>query len=188
MKGSVRLGGVPYYTQYKGQPAQNHDCGPASVAMVLKDFGRGPGGSKQGLIQVRKHTGNTSGGDTGFTDLENALSYYGSSYYEISQNNTPAPDFQMMEMAVAIEQGQPVIGLINAFDFGRSYNGHWLVVTGFSSDGTNNYVFLNDPDNQKPRPGYPNWIKGGAISVLLSTFKQAEFDAAGGPYGIVVTS
>lgn len=187
--GTVQLG-APYYNQYEGQYAQNYDCGPASVAMTLSYYGRGPGGSGTALTQIRKAaTGKDTRTNTNATQLETALSHYGSSYSTISRSQQPAPTIQMNDIAAAIEQGQPVIGLIDAFDFGRSYNGHWLVVVGFYNDGTNTYVILNDPDNQKPRSGYPNWIRGGAdIHVLLSTFTQAEYDAGGGPYGIVVTS
>jgi len=177
---------VPYYSQYQGQPGENYDCGPASVAMVLSYYGEGPGGGASGLTAVRNATGNTSGGDTGFSDLENALSYYGSSYSEIPDSLSPAPAAQVQAMEQATASGQPVIALISAYDFGRSYYGHWIVVTGFSSDGQT--VYLNDPDNQNPRSGYPNWIVGGQITVSLSTFQQALYDAPTGPYGIVVTS
>jgi hypothetical protein len=183
---------VPYDTQYKGQYAQNFDCGPASVAMALSYYGRGPGGSGTALTQIRKAaTGKDTRTDTNATQLEKALSHYGSSWTEIPRTipNLPNPDAQLTDMAAAIEQEQPVIGFIDAFDFHRSYNGHWLVVVGFRNDGTNTYVILNDPDNQAKRKGYPNWIVGGPdISVLLSTFSQAEYDAQSGPYGIVVTS
>lgn len=177
---------VSYYSQYQGQPTENYDCGPASVAMVLSYYGEGPGGDASGLTAVRNATGNTSGGDTGFLDLENALSYYGSSYFEISDSLSPAPSAQIQAMEQAAASGQLVIALISAYDFGRSYYGHWVVVTGFSSDGQT--VYLNDPDNQNPQPGYPNWIVGGQIAVSLSTFQQAAYDAPTGPYGIVVTS
>ncbi len=177
---------VPYYRQYQWQSTENYDCGPASVAMVLSYYAKGPGGSASGLTAVRNATDNTSGRDTGFSDLEIALSYYGSSYFELPNTLSPTPNAQIQAMEQATASGQPVITLISAYDLGRSYYGHWVVITGFSSDGQT--VYLNDPDNQNRHRGYPNWIVGGQIAVSLSTFRQAVYDAPTGPYGIVVTS
>ncbi|GAC1300911.1 MAG: hypothetical protein NVSMB27_41280 [Ktedonobacteraceae bacterium] len=179
---------VPYLRQYQGQSTQNYDCGPASVAMVLEYYNVQPTNSSNSnlMTQVRNSTDNTSGGDTGFTDLERALSHYGLSYNEISNSLSPQPGAQMQAMQQAITAyGEPVIALIHGADLGRGsrYSDHWVVVTGFSSDGQ--AVYLNDPDNQPMR--WSGWIQGGQIAVPLSTFQQAARDAAPGPYGIIVS-
>jgi hypothetical protein len=160
--------------------------------MVLTFYKRGPSGTPQQKIgAIRKviedkfQDGNKVDGTIG-RELEYALGYYGSSYSEISQYipNLPNPDAQLTDMAAAIKQGQPIIVFLNAKDLGRKYIGHWLVVTGFSSDGTNNNVLVNDPDS--------DFLGGKPSSISLSTFQQAVLDGRthepNNIAGIIVTS
>jgi len=177
---------VPYITQYQGLTSSNCDCGPASVAMILRHFGKGSGLTNSQLVaQVRARTGTSGCVNTGFGHLEAALdSYGGLTRSRISGNLTPEPDAQMQAMKDATNQGKPVIALVNGPSLGRSanYGDHWVVVKGFSSDGL--YVYLNDPDNQPPR--WTGWIQGGPITLAYSTFRTAAYNAAAGPYGIIV--
>lgn len=184
---------VPYLSQYFGQPDQNCDCGPASVGMAVQYYGHRPGNLSDAsyLIQVRNATGNTNActspnfpADTDFPELESALAYYGISYSEIPSSLTPQPTAQIQAMEQATSAGQPVIALVSGADLGRgsNYGAHWLVVTGFSSDGQT--VYINDPDNQSAK--LPGWIVGGQIALSVSTFSQAAYDAPAGPYGIIV--
>lgn len=115
--------------------------------------------------------------------------FYASNFDQVSpEGQSPAP--QESYFAWDIANNQPPIVLINASYFGRSYNGHWVVVVGFSSDGTTTKVILNDPDDQQKRKIYPNWIVGGSqISISLSVFGNAlkyapsDYNIAGvGPY------
>jgi hypothetical protein len=178
---------VPYFDQYQRQSTENFDCGPTSVAMILEYFYAVPSGMSNGdlITKVRNATGNTGGADTGFADLENAISAYGLPYSEISNSLAPQPAAQMQAMQQATDNGQPVIALIHGADLGRGqqYGDHWVVVTGFSSDGQT--VYLNDPDDQAPR--WSGWIQGGQIKLPLSIFQQAAYDAPYGPYGIIVS-
>src|SRR5205807_6436312 len=118
-------------------------------------------------------------GDTDGNELVYALTHHkdgtsnGVATYKIAQSipSGTTPYIQESDIAAAIANNDPVVEFINAKAFGRSYAGHWLVVSGLTSDGTSTWVIFNDPDNQAARSGYPNWIVGGAyIAVALSTF------------------
>jgi hypothetical protein len=89
---------------------------------------------------------------------------------------------QVMEQRIA--QGQPVIAFLDGTVLDRPYDGHWVVVTGFSFDGKDYYVHVNDPDSNASGgyPGHPSVLK-------LSQFQQAARSGtlkAWQPYGIVV--
>ncbi|GCE28328.1 hypothetical protein KDA_38120 [Dictyobacter alpinus] len=170
---------VPYYSQYQRQLTQNNDCGPAAVAMVEAAFHKGP---HTNIAAVRSVIGGS--GDTGFADLERAISYYKSSYTEITNAKSPQPAAQILQIQNATKSGHPVIALINAYDFGRNYDGHWIVITGYNP--TRNIFYINDPDDQTAKSS--NWIVGGPIQVAYNTVSQALYDAPTGSYGIIVNN
>ncbi len=177
---------IPYISQYTGATTQNNDCGPASVAMVLDAYGKRPAGrsNRQFVEDLRRITGVS--GNTNFVHLERAIAAYGLSSERISNQIAPQPDAQMQIMRNAIAQGRPVIALVNGPSLGRGdrYGDHWVVVRGFSDDGQ--WVYLNDPDDQAPR--WSSWIRGGAITLAYSAFRTAAYNAAPGPYGLIVGS
>lgn len=181
---------IGYISQYQGLTSSNYDCGPADVAMVLTYRNLRPGGlsDSQFVAQVRSHTGvgsDTQG--TTFPQLEASLSYYGATWSEVPASLTPQPSAQVQAIKNAVAAGKPVIALVHGADLGRGtplYGDHWIVIRGFTSDG--NTVYVNDPDNQPARSGYPNWIVGGQITLPTSTLSTALYDAAPGPYAIVV--
>ena len=181
---------VPFISQYQGLGSSYCDCGPTSVAMILRYKGILFGFSNAQLVgDVRTYTG-TPGGtgacyDTGFGQLETAIAHYGLSYSEISNAAAPQPASQVQAMQNAVAAGHPVIALVHGADLGRgsAYGEHWVVVTGFSADGQT--VYLNDPDNQGAR--WAGWIVGGQITLSRATFSQAAYDTpAGLPYAIIV--
>ena len=177
---------IPFLSQYQGQPTQDVDCGPTAVAMLVAYYTGTPDESAGNFITaMRTATNDTQGGDTTPADLETALSAQGLTYAEITNSASPQPDVQMQAMEQAVASGRPVIALVHGADLGRgqAYGDHYVVVTGFSSDGQT--VFLNDPDDQSPK--LSGWIQGGQISIPLSTFAQAAYDASPAyPYGIIV--
>jgi Peptidase_C39 like family len=178
---------VPYLSQYQGQASQNYDCGPTGVAMVLQYRGLRTGGlsDMQWVSQVRTNTGvGNDYSDTSFGQLETALSYSGTSYSEVPASLTPQPDAQVAAIKDAVGAGNPVIAVVHGADLGRgeAYGDHWIVITGFSSDGSTAYV--NDPDNQGAR--WAGWIVGGQISLPIATLSTALYDGPLGPYGIIV--
>lgn len=175
---------VPYYSQFE-ESLRNNECGPTSVIMVLKYYNKGPGGTKGKQIaairyDIGQHDGNYSpGGKTVGRELEYPIIDYGASDSEISQviTGNPLPDVQIVRIAAAIQQGQPVIVFLNGGylpGHKSSYGGHWLVVTGFSSDGTNNKVLVNDPDStfSGGLPGHPTTVSLSP-SLSLSPFGMA---------------
>ncbi len=175
---------IRYISQYTGLTTQNVDCGPAAVAMILDAYGKRPAGwtDKQFVADIRAKTGGT--GTTGFAQLERAIAAYGMSFAEVPNTATPQPDAQMQLMKAALGRGQPVIALLHGATLGRgtAYGDHWVVVRGFSDDGQT--VWLNDPDNQPARTAA--WIAGGQIALPYATFRLAAYQAAPGPYGIIV--
>lgn len=175
---------VPWYSQYQGQPTRSFDCGPTSVVMVLHVFNKAPKGSiAQQIVSVRKAaTGSIRLVDTNFADLERALRQYNLPYIEFTRAQSPQPQAQMQRIIGAMMAGFPVIALIDAQDFGRTYDGHWIVITGF--DFNRNVFYINDPDNQSPKKS--GWIKGGAIQLPYSIVSKAVSDAPARSYGITV--
>jgi Peptidase_C39 like family len=155
--------------------------------MAVQFRGKRPAGlsTPDFVAQVRSYSGVPSGSDTTFPQLEAALRAYGLSYDEIPASLIPAPSAQVATMMAATSSGSPVIALIHGADLGRitkkGYGDHWVVVTGFSGQT----VFVNDPDI---RTGTlpSGWVNGGQITLSLSTFSTAAYDAQTGPYGIVV--
>jgi len=177
---------IPYISQYQGQNTQNHDCGPASGAMVLQAYGKRPDGltDRDWVVQVRSHSGNSSG-DLNFSQLEAAISWYQVGSTEIPPTLSPPPDAQMQEMKNALAANKPVIALVHGATLGRgsAYGDHFVVVRGFSDDGQS--VYVNDPDYRSPCP--PDWLEcGGEVTWSYSNFRQACYDAQYGPYGIII--
>jgi len=180
----LSLVSIPFISQYQGQSTQNHDCGPASGAMILQAYGKRPGGltDQQWIVDVRSHSGNSSG-DLTFSQLETAIAWYGTGSVEIPPTLSPAPDAQMQEMKNALSGNKPVIALVHGATLGRgsAYGDHFVVVRGFSDD--NQYVYVNDPDSRC----LSGWIEcGGQTTWSYQNFRQACFEAQYGPYGIIV--
>lgn len=136
---------VPYIDQYQNKNTRKNDCGPASVAMVVQYHGKRPPNltnDAQFIVDIRSKMGKTGNVSTGSNDRRKALQAYGiASTILTSASTNPLQDIKN-----ALAQGKPVIARVNGRDLGRGYDGHAIVVTGFSSDGK--WVYVNDPDNQ----------------------------------------
>jgi hypothetical protein len=74
------IGAVPYINPYQGWNSQNYDCGPASVAMIVRYFGRSSLGDAALVGQARQRTGTSTASCT-YTSrqalVEAALNPYG---------------------------------------------------------------------------------------------------------------
>jgi hypothetical protein len=130
------------------------------------------------IIEAKFPDGHTMHGISA-QELEYSLSYYGHSSSEISLFLTPFTATQAMEQRIA--KGQPIIAFLDGTVLRRSYVGHWVVITGFSYDGKDYYVHLNDPDSNASG-GYPSVLK-------LSDFQKAGRSGTikqWHPYGIMV--
>jgi hypothetical protein len=164
---------VPYLRQWQGLPSSNEDCGPTSVAMVVWYFNQRPAGltDKGFVADVRATIGGVSG--TSSDQLVAALQHYGLTGHKIGR---PSHDEQISQIRSAVASGQPVIAFVGGKELGRgdNYGSHWIVVRGFSSDGTVFYV--NDPDSSY----------GGRITLDTSTLGAALDGAELGSSSIIV--
>jgi murein DD-endopeptidase MepM/ murein hydrolase activator NlpD len=183
---------VPFIHQYFNDPT-SADCGPASLAMVLDAYSKRPvsmkGNDKAFLKAVRDATGKPDvHAYTGVDDLTQALRdpMFQIPYTVIPKGTNPLTREQNLQLIKdAVAQRKPVVMLIDSNTLGRGYNGHWVVVTGFSSD--NQYVFVNDPDLRTAQP--PKWDKrapGGQTRWPYDLFKDAANAAGDKNYGIVI--
>lgn len=132
------LDDIPYIQQYN--PANPSDrewylnCGPASVAMLVDFFGKRPSGIENSSALVKDARSRMGViGLTSHQDLTRALNQYGLSTTYISTSD---------QMKDALDQGRPVIALINSAVLKRYYGYHWIVIRGMNSDFTR----VNDPD------------------------------------------
>lgn len=173
-----------YIHQYLGNASDVHDCGPASVAMVLDGYNLRPAGLSDArfVAAIRRSMGLPMNIGTIYDDLERALSAYGLRYALVPSSLPGEPDAEVQMMREAIDAGNLVIPMVHGASLGRSdaYGDHWAVLTGFTGDS----VHLLDPDDQAPRSGA--WVRGGNITMSLALFKQATLQAQPGPYALII--
>jgi hypothetical protein len=158
---------------------QEHDCGPANVAMVLDEYGLRPfgyaGHNAAFMVSIRASMGKqTTQGDpypdTSMLHIEGALNSYGVNYTEIAGNLTQAQ--ALASISSAVNGGNLVIVLVNGANWNRYGGGgnayHWVLVTGVSGST----VIMNDPDNQSNEAGKGWTVFGGQNQVVNSTVFQ----------------
>jgi uncharacterized protein YvpB len=183
---------VPFIHQYFNDPT-SADCGPASLAMVLDAYGKRPASMKgDDPAFLKAVRGATKKPDvhayTGFGDLTTALDdpLFRTPYTVIPKGTDPQVREQNLQrIKEAVGQRKPVVMLINSNTLGRSYGGHWIVVTGFSDDGQ--YVFVNDPDlRTAQRPSWDKRALGGQTRWPYDLFRDAANAAGEKNYGIVI--
>jgi hypothetical protein len=173
-----------YIHQYLGNASDDHDCGPASVAMVLDAYNLRPAGTSDArfVASIRRTMGLPANIGTVFDDLERAVSAYGLRYSLIPSSlpGEPATEYQLMRDA--IDAGNLVIPLVHGAVLGRgeAYGDHWPLLVGVG-DGS---VHLLDPDDQAARSS--DWVRGGNIMMSTSLFEQATIKAQPGPYALVI--
>ncbi len=177
---------VPYYSQFcydssgKLLDVSKHDCGPASVAMVLSYMGRLSSNSTrcQQIAYARKTITNLDGnyGDTNGYELQYALTHNNDGttngmHYTSFGKVSPVPYSQENWIEGNLMSNYPTIVLVNASstipqpNLGRPYYGHWLVVVGTYDDGTNAYMLVNDPDS--------DYTGNKTAMIWLPTFSNA---------------
>jgi len=173
-----------YIHQYLGNVSDAHDCGPASVAMVLDAYNLRPAGVSDArfVASIRRTMGVPVDTGTVFADLAHAFDAYGLRYSLIPSGLQGEPDAEAQLMRAAIDGGNLVIPLVHGAILGRGegYGDHWPVLTGFSGDS----VHLLDPDDQAARSA--GWVRGGDITMSLSLLEQATLKAQPGPYAMII--
>jgi hypothetical protein len=186
---------IRYWDQYAVYRQNSNDCGPASVAMALSYYLRGPswartwsGGRTTGLTKVRNATGIAGDNTTGPADLEKSITHFGGTWKPVT-NNPSLLDSALVQIAGAIRARQPVIAFIDSSALNQK-GGHWLIVRGFTADsqGATSAV-LYDPDQNPYNPRNVNVYAGGTITVPLATFQNAivKGETGFGGQSIVVT-
>jgi hypothetical protein len=174
---------VPYASQWQQQASAAEDCGPASVAMALNFFGKGPGIDGNAIHEIHAITGEPDNQGTNAKDLEYAISHYGGTSSPIDANEVSSASAAISLMKQITLLDNPVIVFLDGTALGRPYPlpGHWLVVLGFSHDSSN-VVYVNDPDSQ--------YLKGEAQTLkesdLITAMSTDWVKAQGQPYGIIV--
>ena len=145
---------VPYLSQFTVSAYSNY-CGTTSAAMTIAAYGLRPTGldDAQFILDVQSRTGFTDPAKNTIDFIGTAVSSYGLSVSQVPIDGNIDNEFQSIRTAVA--QGRPVIIWINALYVGRNYNGHFVVITGFSDDGLT--VTVNDPDSASANGGTATW-------------------------------
>lgn len=182
---SAASDGVPYLHQYLGNVSDDHDCGPAAVAMVLQAFGERPGGLSNAswVASVRHSMGVPASTGTVFDDLQRSFTAFDLQTSFIPSSLPGEPEAEVGMMRDALNAGDLVIPLLHGAALGRgdAYGDHWVVLAGFTSDGS---AHLLDPDDQAPRSSA--WVRGGDTTISESLFARAALKAQPGAYAMVI--
>lgn len=178
---------VPFVSQWQGLDSDDStDCGPASLAMAIWYFYQGVptgvdgGPTVRNLVQeIRTDTGvegnTTAEALKAVVDTNSNFGGLTASTLDHATFKTAADAMSQMENALDPINGDLVLALLNGSDpaLGRDYSGHWVVVTGFSSDDST--VYVNDPDFPYHGTGLP----GGVVAFSSGDFLAALGSAVG---------
>lgn len=177
---------VPYISQFNdsANPNFNNECGETSVAMAAKYYADLYDTNSDWITAVRNTMGVGPNDETNAQQLTDALYKLDEKQITVTTipNTTPVGQ-AVQRIEAATTAGYPVIAFVNAQKLGRSYTGHWFVITGISG----NTVTVNDPDNSKTGTGTN---KPGPTTLSLSAYEAAAYSGAvgeGQPYGLIVT-
>ncbi|MBN2534582.1 MAG: C39 family peptidase [Spirochaetales bacterium] len=163
---------VPFISQLEPNPTNGGydgraNCGPASLAMCIDAYGKRPSGYENDhdfVHRVRYQMTGVADNPannpyTTIPQMQDALS----GYYQELLPSTFHTSLSEVKNKVMVE-GKPVIAFVYAPGLlPRQYpvdwaTNHFIVVTGYSSDGQ--WVYVNDPldyyDGQQPDNGAPN--------------------------------
>jgi hypothetical protein len=174
---------VPLISQYQGIATDNFNCGPASVAAILRARAAAVGGMDDATLvaTIRASTGEPAG-DTDLPGLRRALAAFGVPSVSLLPSDgagTAADPLAVVQ--VALRHGSPVLALVDGATLGRGtgYGDHFIVIRGM--DVATGLVDVVDPDTQQPRS--MSWLPGGIQTLPASLVRQALRTAAG-PQGI----
>jgi hypothetical protein len=168
---------VPLISQYQGIATDNFNCGPASVAAILRAGAAAVGGMDDAMLvaEARARSGEPEG-DTDLQGLGRALAAFGVASAPLRPGDGDGTD-PLSAVATALRHGVPVLALISGMALGRGpqYGDHFIVIRGMDpAVGTVNVV---DPDTQQPRGA--DWQPGGMQTLPMWQVRQALRDAAG---------
>lgn len=150
-------------------------CGPAAIRMAIS--ARTSALPTQAAIADR--IGTTPSEGTNRHQLRDGLNGYLNSNYQVFTVNNPMTPAQleamwgMFKRNVGIDWATPVNivtspGGVRPPGYAASTNvDHWVVVTGWSYDGSNNYVHVHDPAS-----GLPGFNSAPSWRMTLWSFRQ----------------
>lgn len=150
-------------------------CGPAAIRMAIS--ARTSSLPTQAAIAAR--VGTTPDAGTNRFQVRDGLNGYLNSRYQVFNVNNPMTPAQldamwgMFKRNVGINWATPVNivtrpGGVRPPGYAASTNvDHWVVVTGWSFDGTNNYVHVHDPAS-----GSAGFNSSPTWSMTLWSFRQ----------------
>jgi uncharacterized protein YvpB len=177
--GSERLLTVPYRSQLDGNPYEQADCGPASLAMVLAAYGK-----DVPTMEVRQRV-NKLQGTEGVYNSGTAIEsiFMVAKGYGLKPNglwpHSKAKSFKkwtLDEVRAKLDQGQPIIpqvwyrGLPGRET--KAYDGdHYIVLTGYVGD---EFIY-NDPAD-RDTPGYARRM---SAAQLDKAWRNGDFPYAG---------
>lgn len=152
--------------------------------MSLNFFGKGAGIDGKGIYGIRKaiiaYDNNASDG-TNADELEHAVGHFKGVTSPIDSSEVTDASAALSLMKTDVLLGNPVIVFLDATVLGRGYNGHWLVLTGFSYDSSN-VVYVNAPDSDYLRGEAKTLKESDLITAMSTNWAKKQ----GQPYGIIV--
>ena len=172
-----------YQIHKKGSP----DCGPASVAIALSPYKKGPGVDAKGNAEIRDTMGAPGNVDTNDAQIKKGLLAYGAGVQLIDPGQDPGPRAQLSDLAIAIRHHEPVIVFIEAGALHRPPGGHCLVLAGFHDSNAEAFANLYDPDMNPVSGGVvtftslTRWRRGSARSTETAWWLRTRPETNGGP-------
>ena len=175
-------------SQYQGLPTDGENCGPASVAALVRWMrpDLAVGNTADLVARIRADTGVAAGG-TSLAELAHALDDFGVSNAPLFASDAPGgSDDSIGALRLALAHGSPVLAAVRAADLygGSSLENHWIVITGTEPD--TGAVDVVDPATP---PGFSaGWTVGGNAHFSASVLAQALKDTGDvqGLYALVV--
>jgi hypothetical protein len=168
---------VPLVSQYQGIATDDVNCGPASVAAVLRYLRPDLAAmNPSDLVAATRAATGKPQGDTNLPGLAHALAAFGVSSAPLYASDAPhnAGD-PLTAIRLALSHGYPVIATVGGVALGRGeqYGDHFVVMIGM--DPQTETVDVIDPDTQSP--GTAAWYPGGR-QQWSATLARAALGAA----------
>jgi hypothetical protein len=170
---------VPLISQYQGLSTDNVNCGPASVAAILRAMRPNslPPDDAGLVAAIRDRTG-AADGDTNAWMLARALDAFGVGGRALLADDGEAGDSGILApIEYVLDHDRPVLALVYGADLGRGaqYGDHWLVIT--AVDKATGEARVMDPDTQAART--TDWQPGGVQWLPMWRLRAALRDASG---------
>jgi hypothetical protein len=164
---------VPLISQYQGLSTDNVNCGPASVAAILRAMrAHGLPLADADLVAATRNGTGRADGDTNAPMLARALRTFGLGSTALLSDDAQDGAGIMAAIDYVVKNHRPVLALVYGADLGRGaqYGDHWLIISAIDEKSGETRVV--DPDTQAVRtldwePGGIQWIPTWRLSAAL---------------------